>query len=69
MVIKEKQTIVVNDVRHVDQQAADYRPTHGIDKDRRHASGILRAVDSGGYIEMDTLVELLELLGAKTDYR
>jgi len=53
----------------VDQAAADYRPTRGrIDKPRGAADSILRAVGKGGEIQMDTLTELLELLGTKTDY-
>ena len=55
--------------RSVDQQAAAYRPTRGkIDKPRGSADSILRAVDKGGEIQMDTLVELLDLLGTKTNY-
>jgi hypothetical protein len=55
--------------RSVDQQAADYRPTRGtIDSPRGSASGILRAVEKGGAIQMDTLKELLDLFAAKTDY-
>lgn len=57
--------------RHVDQKAADYRPTRGAIDDplRTGASSILRAVDKGGDLQMDTLVELLDLLRTKTDYR
>jgi hypothetical protein len=51
------------------KKSAAYRSTHGIDSHRSRPDGILRAVDAGGYVEMDTLVELLELLGTKTDYR
>lgn len=55
--------------RHVDQQAADYRPTRGkIDKLRSAPESILRAVEKGGTIELETLTELLELLRTKTDY-
>jgi hypothetical protein len=46
-----------------------YRETGAIDRRRSRADGILRAVDSGGFIKLATLVELLELLGTKTDYR
>ena len=54
----------------VDQQAADYRPTRGKIDDplRTGASSILRAVDKGGAIQLDTLTELLDLLRTKTDY-
>ena len=53
----------------VDQKAADYRPTRGtIDKPRSTADSILRAVDKGGEIQLDTLTELLDLLRTKTDY-
>ena len=56
--------------RHVDQQAADYRPTRGKIEDplRTTADSIARAVEKGGAIQMDTLVELLDLLRTKTDY-
>lgn len=54
--------------KHVDQKAANYRPTHGIDKFRNRADGILRAVASGGEIRLNTLKELLDLFEAKTDY-
>jgi hypothetical protein len=55
--------------KSVDQQAADYRPTRGkIDKLRSAPESILRAVDKGGAIQLDTLKELLELFAAKTDY-
>ena len=57
--------------RHVDQQAADYRPTRGTIDDplRTGADSILRAVDKGGAITMETLTELLELLRTKTNYQ
>lgn len=35
---------------------------------RNHADGILEAVGKGGSIQMETLVELLALLKAKTKY-
>jgi hypothetical protein len=56
--------------RHVDQQAADYRPTRGTlaDPSRTGASSIVHAVEKGGPITRETLAELLELLEAKTDY-
>lgn len=56
--------------RHVDQQAADYRATHGTidDPNRSGADSILRAVKNGGAIQMETLTELLDLLRTKTDY-
>ena len=56
--------------RHVDPQAADYRPTRGTidDPNRSGASSILRAVEKGGEITLQTLTELLELLRTKTDY-
>ena len=56
--------------RHVDQAAADYRPTRGTldDPNRSGASSILRAVEKGGEIQLDTLTELLDLLRTKTDY-
>lgn len=54
--------------KHVDRQAAEYRPTHGIDKFRNRADGILRAVHSGGAIQLETLKELLDLFEVKTDY-
>ena len=49
-------------------RAAEYRPTRGVDAARGSADGILRAVDQGGAIQMDTLTELLELFQTKTDY-
>ena len=54
----------------VDQEAAEYRPTRGTidDPSRRSADSILRAVDKGGAITLDTLTELLEQLRTKTDY-
>jgi hypothetical protein len=56
--------------RHVDQQAADYRPTRGTidDPNRSGADSVLRAVDKGGEIQLTTLTELLDLLRTKTDY-
>ena len=56
--------------RDVDQQAANYLPTRGTidDPNRSGASSILRAVEKGGAIQLDTLKELLDLLGTKTDY-
>jgi hypothetical protein len=56
---------------HVDQQAANYRQTRGSfnDPNRSGADSILRAVDNGGAIQMETLTELLDLLRTKTDYR
>jgi len=56
--------------RHVDQQAADYRPTRGTIDDplRTGADSIVRAVEKGGVITQETLAELLELLATKTDY-
>lgn len=56
--------------RHVDQQAAEYRPTRGKIDDplRTGADSILRAVDKGGEITLATLTELLDLLRTKTDY-
>lgn len=56
--------------RHVDQEAADYRPTRGKIDDplRTGADSILRAVEKGGAIQMDTLAELLRLFAEKTDY-
>ncbi|HSX22414.1 MAG TPA: hypothetical protein VLE97_06515 [Gaiellaceae bacterium] len=56
--------------RHVDKQAADYRPTRGTidDPSRSGADSILRAVEKGGEIQLATLTELLELLRTKTDY-
>lgn len=53
----------------VDRQAAEYRPTRGTidDPNRSGASSILRAVEKGGVIELETLTELLELLRTKTD--
>ena len=46
-----------------------YRATAAIDRRRDSADGILRAVDAGGFIELGTLVELLRLLGTRTNYR
>lgn len=47
----------------------NYRPTRGtIDKPRHTADSVLRAVQKGGEIQMETLVELLDLLHTKTDY-
>lgn len=56
--------------RHVDAKAESYRPTRGKIDDplRTGADSILRAVENGGEIQMDTLAELLELLRTKTDY-
>lgn len=56
--------------KHVDAQAANYRPTRGKIDDplRTGADSILRAVENGGAIQMDTLAELLDLLREKTDY-
>lgn len=56
--------------RHVDQKAAEYMPTRGKIEDplRTGADSIMRAVDKGGAIQMDTLTELLDLLRTKTDY-
>lgn len=56
--------------KHIDKAAADYRPTRGTIEDlsRSGADSILRAVEKGGEIQMDTLKELLDLLGTKTDY-
>lgn len=56
--------------RHVDQQAANYVPTRGKVDDplRTRADSVMRAVEKGGAIQLDTLRELLELLGSKTDY-
>ena len=55
--------------RNVDRQAAAYRPTRGeIDKPRDTPESILRAVEKGGEIRLDTLAELLRLLATKTDY-
>lgn len=55
---------------HVDQPAADYRPTRGKIDDplRTGADSVLRAIEKGGEIQMTTLVDLLELLRTKTDY-
>ena len=55
----------------VDAQAAAYRPTRGKIDDplRTGADSILRAVDKGGAITLETLTELLELLRTKTDYQ
>jgi hypothetical protein len=54
----------------VDEKAAKYMPTRGTadDPNRSGASSILRAVDKGGEIQMDTLAELVEQLRTKTDY-
>lgn len=59
-----------NKRKHVDQQAANYRPTRGTidDPNRSGADSILRAVDKGGEITLPTLTELIELLRTKTDY-
>ena len=56
--------------KHVDQKAANYRPTRGTINDplRSGASSVLRAVEKGGTIRLDTLKELLILLEEKTDY-
>ena len=56
--------------KHVDAQAAKYMPTRGSidDPNRTGASSILRAVDKGGEITIETLHELLDLLRTKTDY-
>lgn len=56
--------------KHVGQAAADYRPTRGKIDDplRTGADSILRAVEKGGAIRLDTLRELLGLLEDKTDY-
>jgi len=56
--------------RKNDQQAADYRPTRGTinNPSRTGASSILRAVEKGGAIQLNTLKELLILLEGKTDY-
>lgn len=55
--------------KHVDQQAANYTPTRGtIDRPRGTPESILRAVEKGGEIQLDTLTELLELLRTKTNY-
>jgi hypothetical protein len=55
----------------VDQQAAEYMPTRGKIDDplRSGADSILRAVDKGGAITLETLTELLDLLRTKTNYR
>ena len=55
----------------VDAQVAAYRPTRGKIEDplRTGADSIVRAVDKGGAITMETLAELLELLRTKTDYQ
>jgi hypothetical protein len=57
--------------RSVDQQASDYMPTRGKIDDplRIGADSILRAVDKGGKIQLDTLAELVVLLRTKTDYQ
>jgi hypothetical protein len=54
----------------VDQQAAEYMPTRGKIDDplRNGADSILRAVEKGGGITLETLTELLDLLRTKTDY-
>ena len=56
--------------RHVDPQAADYRPARGTidDPNRSGASSILRAIEKGGAITPETLAELLDLLRTKTNY-
>jgi hypothetical protein len=56
--------------KQVDVQAVKYRPTRGTidDPNRSGASSILRAVEKGGEIQLDTLTELLDLLRTKTDY-
>lgn len=56
--------------RHVDQKAAEYLPTRGKIEDplRTGADSIIRAVEKGGQIQLDTLTELLDLLRTKTDY-
>ena len=56
--------------KHVDAQAANYMPTRGSidDPNRTGATSILRAVDKGGEITIETLHELLDLLRTKTDY-
>jgi len=61
----------VNKKKPVDQQAADYSPTRGKidDPSRTGADSILRAVDKGGEIQLETLTKLLYLLRTKTDYR
>ena len=55
----------------VDAQAAAYRPTRSKIDDplRTGADSILRAVDKGGAITLETLTELLNLLRTKTDYQ
>ena len=57
--------------RSVDQQAAAYMPIRGKidDPSRTGADSILRAVEKGGEIQIDTLTELLDLLRTKTDYQ
>lgn len=47
-----------------------YRPTRGKIDDplRSGAASVLRAVEKGGAIQLDTLKELLGLLEDKTDY-
>jgi ADP-dependent phosphofructokinase/glucokinase len=57
--------------KHVDAQAEQYMPTRGKIEDplRSGADSILRAVDKGGKITLETLTELLELLRTKTDYQ
>jgi hypothetical protein len=57
--------------KHVDAQAAKYMPTRGKIDDplRTGADSVLRAVDKGGNITIETLTELLELLRTKTDYQ
>lgn len=56
--------------KSIDRKAADYRPTRGNIDDplRSGASSILRAVEKGGEIQLDTLAELVVLLRTKTDY-
>ena len=55
----------------VDQKAAEYMPTRGKIDDplRTGADSILRAVEKGGAITLETLTELLDLLRTKTDYQ
>ena len=66
----EKQLLEKERDRHVDQKAANYKPTRGKADDplRTGADSILRAVDKGGAITLDTLTALLDLLRTKTDY-
>lgn len=53
-----------------DKKTNAYMPTRGKIDDplRSEADSILRAVEKGGAIRLDTLRELLGLLGDKTDY-